>query len=144
MDRPARHRPIEGRAMIARLAHNTDQPAEHRLPDRHGDRRARPVYSSTTLEPGCASKRHGTHIAWIEMLLNLGNQTAGLVPPDFHRFVYVRQIMFGERDIHHRTTHGNDPSPILGARLPRHWLVVGLRMHGRPPSVPPNVRYGRC
>ena len=127
VDRPAWHRRIERRAMVTGFTQDIDQPAEHRLADRHGYRRAGPVNSRATPEAGGAPQRHGAHRVGIEMLLNFGDQTAGLVPFDLHRLVDVRQIVFGECYVHHRTAHDDDPPPLLGARLPRHRRAVGLQ-----------------
>jgi hypothetical protein len=140
MNRPARHVRPEGWAMVARLPQYIDQPAEHRLADRHGDRRVGAEYRSAALEAGGASKRHGAHRAGIEMLLNLGDQTAGLIPLDLHCFVDVRQVVFIEGDIHHRTAHGDDVppifspvfGPIFGVWLLRDRRVVGRRGHDQP------------
>ena len=98
----------EGRPAVAGLAGDGEQPAEHLIADRHGERAAGRARGHAPPQPGGRLQRDGADMALVEVALHLDHQRLGPVPFDDQRLVDCRQTAGFEGDVDDSAVDGDD------------------------------------
>ena len=92
VDGRAGHVVAEGRAAVAGLAGNGEQPAEDLVADRYGDGAAGRPGGHAAAQPGSGLEGNGADMTLVEVALHLDHQRFRPVPFDDERLVDFRQV----------------------------------------------------
>ena len=102
------------RAVVAHRAGDVEQPAEHRVADRHRDRAAGRAHGDAALQPGGRLQRHAADGVLVEMGLNFEDQGFGLVPFDDERLFELRKRAAPKGDVDDRAANRGHNSAAWG------------------------------
>jgi peptide chain release factor 1 len=141
VDRPALGVRGELGLPVDRLPDHVPEPAQRRLPDRHGDRLAGVDHLDPASEPVGRVHRNRAHAVVAQVLLHLGHERAAF-PLDLERAQDLREAL-GEHGVDHDALDLDDPAGVdavalchgsLGLLRCERWARTGPQRTGPKPA----------